>query len=141
MRAGGEKIGIQALDRTQPILPMRPGQVGRRSHDYVRNGITDLFAALNLATGEVIHQLRPQHRAAEFKKFLATIDKVVPAELEGVRRSDGSAAMGKLKRPFLAHRERILQFAIPPHPWWGAINMPRRGQDGFWRYTILCPKP
>lgn len=77
-----EKTGIQALDRTQPILPMRPGQVERRSHDYVRNGITDLFAALNLATGEVIHQLRPQHRAAEFKKFLVAIDKAVPAGLE-----------------------------------------------------------
>jgi transposase len=76
-----EKTGIQALDRTQPILPMRPGQVERRTHDYVRNGITDLFAALNLATGEVIHQLRPQHRSAEFKAFLTAIDKAVPADL------------------------------------------------------------
>jgi transposase len=73
-----DKGGIQALDRTQPILPMRPGQVERRTHDYVRNGITDLFAALNLATGEVIHQLRPQHRAEEFKKFLVAIDRAVP---------------------------------------------------------------
>jgi transposase len=73
-----EKTGIQALDRTQPILPMRPGQVERRTHDYVRNGITDLFAALNLATGEVIHELRSQHRAEEFKKFLVAIDKAVP---------------------------------------------------------------
>ena len=77
-----EKTGIQALDRTQPILPMRPGQVERRTHDYVRNGITDLFAALNLATGQVIHQLRPQHRAVEFKKFLEVIDGVVPAGLD-----------------------------------------------------------
>jgi transposase len=77
-----EKTGIQALDRTQPILPMRPGQVERRTHDYKRNGITDLFAALNLATGEVLHQLRPQHRAIEFRKFLNAIDAAVPAELD-----------------------------------------------------------
>src|SRR5215210_7544597 len=77
-----EKTGIQALDRTQPILPMRPGQVERRTHDYIRNGITDLFAALNIATGEVIHQLRPQHRAVEFKKFLEAIDRAVPADLD-----------------------------------------------------------
>ena len=77
-----EKTGIQALDRTQPSLPMRPGQVERRTHDYARNGITDLFAALNIATGEVFHQLRPQHRAAEFKAFLTAIDKAVPAEFE-----------------------------------------------------------
>jgi transposase len=75
-----EKTGIQALDRTQPILPMRPGQVERRTHDYKRNGITDLFAALNLATGEVIHHLRPQHRAVEFRKFLIAIDRAVPAD-------------------------------------------------------------
>jgi transposase len=77
-----EKTGIQALDRTQPILPMRPGQVERRTHDYTRHGITDLFAALNLATGEVIHHLRPQHRATEFRKFLQAIDRAVPAELD-----------------------------------------------------------
>jgi transposase len=77
-----EKTGIQALNRTQPILPMRPGQVERRTHDYKRNGITDLFAALNLATGAVIHHLRPQHRAVEFKKFLQAIDKAVPKELD-----------------------------------------------------------
>lgn len=77
-----EKTGIQALDRTQPILPMRPGQVERRTHDYVRNGITDLFAALNLATGEVIHEVRQQHRAEEFKKFLGAIDRAVPGDLD-----------------------------------------------------------
>ena len=77
-----EKTGIQALDRSQPSLPMRPGQVERRTHDYVRNGITDLFAALNLATGQVIHQLRPQHRAVEFRKFLEAIDESVPTDLD-----------------------------------------------------------
>lgn len=77
-----EKTGIQALDRTQPILPMRPGQVERRTHDYKRNGITDLFAALNLATGHVVHQLRPQHRAIEFRTFLNAIDAAVPEDLD-----------------------------------------------------------
>jgi transposase len=77
-----EKTGIQALNRTQPILPMRPGQVERRTHDYKRNGITDLFAALNLATGQVVHQLRPQHRAIEFRTFLNAIDAAVPDDLD-----------------------------------------------------------
>ena len=69
-----EKTSIQALDRTQPSLPMRPGQIERRTHDYKRHGVTDLFAALNVATGQVIHQTRPQHRAVEFRKFLDLID-------------------------------------------------------------------
>jgi transposase len=77
-----EKTSIQALDRTQPSLPMRPGQVERRTHDYKRNGVTDLFAALNLATGQVVHQTRPQHRAIEFRRFLDTIDAAVPAGLD-----------------------------------------------------------
>ena len=75
-------LGIQALDRSQPVLPMMPGVPERRSHDYVRHGTTDLFAAFNIADGTVISQLRRHHRAAEFKKFLARIDKNVPAGLE-----------------------------------------------------------
>jgi len=77
-----EKTSIQALDRTQPALPMRPGQIERRTHDYVRHGVTDLFAALNLATGQVVHQTRSRHRAIEFRKFLDAIDDAVPAELD-----------------------------------------------------------
>jgi transposase len=77
-----EKTSIQALDRTQPSLPMRPGQVERRTHDYVRHGVTDLFAALNLATGQVTHQTRPRHRAVEFIKFLDTINDTVPATFD-----------------------------------------------------------
>ncbi len=73
-----EKTSIQALDRTQPSLPMRPGQVERRTHDYKRHGVTDLFAALNVATGQVLHQTRPKHRAIEFRQFLDTIDANVP---------------------------------------------------------------
>src|SRR5207244_13256358 len=77
-----EKTRIQALDGTQPSLPMRPGQIERRTHAYVRHGVTDLFAALNLATGRVTHQTRPQHRAIEFRKFLDTIDAAVPTQLD-----------------------------------------------------------
>lgn len=76
-----EKTSIQALDRTQPSLPMRPGQIERRTHDYKRHGVTDLFAALNLATGQVLAQTQPRHRAVEFRKFLDLIDESVPADL------------------------------------------------------------
>jgi transposase len=77
-----EKSQVQALDRSAPVLPMMPGMPERRTHDYVRNGITSLFAAFNIADGTVISQLHRQHRATEFKKFLITIDKAVPAELD-----------------------------------------------------------
>jgi hypothetical protein len=77
-----EKSQIQALDRSQPVLPMMPGMPERRSHDYLRNGITTLFAAFNIADGTVIGELHRQHRAVEFKKFLTTIDKTVPEGLD-----------------------------------------------------------
>src|SRR5579859_2795767 len=77
-----EKSGIQALDRSQPVLPMMPGVPERRSHDYARHGTTDLFAAFNIADGTVISELHRQHRAVEFRKFLTAIDKAVPAGLD-----------------------------------------------------------
>jgi transposase len=77
-----EKSQIQALDRSQPVLPMMPGMPERRTHDYHRNGITSLFAAFNTADGTVISELHRQHRATEFRKFLTTIDKTVPAQLD-----------------------------------------------------------
>jgi transposase len=76
-----EKSQIQALDRTQPLLPMRPGQVERRSHDYVRHGTTSLVAALDAQSGRIIGQLHRRHRAREFRKFLDTIDAAVPPDL------------------------------------------------------------
>ena len=75
-----EKSQIQALDRTQPLLPMRPGQVERRTHDYVRHGTTSLFAALDVKTGEVIGRCHRRHRAVEFRKFLDAIEAAVPAD-------------------------------------------------------------
>ena len=77
-----EKSQIQALDRTQPLLPMRPGQVERRTHDYVRHGTTSLFAALNIASGEVIGKCYRRHRSVEFRKFLDEIDRNVPKDQE-----------------------------------------------------------
>ena len=77
-----EKSQIQALDRTQPLLPMRPGQAERRTHDYVRHGTTSLFAALDVKTGKVIGECHARHRAAEFRKFLDTIDAAVPKHLD-----------------------------------------------------------
>src|SRR5580704_15545824 len=77
-----EKSQIQALDRSQPVLPMMPGMPERRTHDYLRHGITSLFAAFNIADGTVISELHRRHRAIEFRKFLAAIDKAVPAGLD-----------------------------------------------------------
>jgi transposase len=77
-----EKSQIQALDRSQPVLPMMPGMPERRSHDYARHGVTSLFAASGIADGTVITELHRQHRAVEFRKFLTAIDKAVPASLE-----------------------------------------------------------
>ena len=77
-----EKSQIQALDRTQPLLPMRPGQVERGTHDYKRHGTTSLFAALELKTSRVIGQLHRRHRSREFRQFLDAIEAQVPAELE-----------------------------------------------------------
>src|SRR5215469_5733117 len=77
-----EKAQIQALDRTQPILPMRPGLPERRTHDYSRHGTTSLFAALDAASGKVIGQLHRRHRASEFRSFLVHLDREVPADLD-----------------------------------------------------------
>lgn len=77
-----EKAQIQALDRTQPLLPMRPGQVERRTHDYQRHGTTTLFAALELASGRVIGECHRRHRAREFRQFLDTVEESVPPDLD-----------------------------------------------------------
>ena len=77
-----EKSQIQALDRSQPLLPMRPGQIAKRTHDYKRHGTTSLFAALDIATGHVIGKCYPRHRAREFRKFLDEIEANVPADLD-----------------------------------------------------------
>src|SRR3989454_2215352 len=77
-----EKSQIQALDRSQPLLPMRPGQIERRTHDYPRHGTTTLFAALDTASGDVIGEMHRRHRSVEFRKFLDEIEENVPRDLD-----------------------------------------------------------
>ncbi len=77
-----EKSQVQALERSQPVLPMRPGQAERRTHDYYRHGTTSLFAALDIATGKVIGRCQKQHRQQEFVRFLEQIERTVPAGLD-----------------------------------------------------------
>ena len=77
-----EQCQIQALDRTAPLLPMRAGQIERRTHDYKRHGTTSLFAALDVATGKIIGRLHRRHRALEFRNFLDAIDAAVPEDLD-----------------------------------------------------------
>jgi hypothetical protein len=77
-----EKTQIQALDRTQPMLQLRPGQIERRTHDYKRNGITSLYAAFNILTGEVIGRVTDRHRAKEFLDFMRQVEKTTPKKLD-----------------------------------------------------------
>jgi transposase len=77
-----EKSQIQALDRTAPVLPLRPGLPERATHDYVRNGTTNLYAALDMASGKVIANMTERHRAQEFRTFLNLINRSVPENLD-----------------------------------------------------------
>jgi hypothetical protein len=77
-----EKTQIQALDRTSPVLPLRPGLPERRTHDYVRGGTTNLYAALDIASGQVIADMTERHRALEFRRFLNLINRSVPDDLD-----------------------------------------------------------
>ena len=104
-----EKSQIQALDRSQPMLPMRPGQPARRSHDYKRHGTTSLFAALDIATGQVIGKCFRRHRAAEFRRFLDAIEANVPTGLDVHLVMDNYAThKAPLIRNWLAKRPRWL---------------------------------
>lgn len=102
-----EKSQIQALDRTQPLLPMRPGQVERRTHDYTRHGTTSLFAALDISTGAVIGRCYPKHRSSEFRRFLDQIEANVPSHLDVHLVMDNYAThKTKPVRDWLAKRPR-----------------------------------
>ena len=106
-----EKSQIQALDRTQPLLPLRPGQVERRIHDCKRCGTTSLFAALDVKAGTVIGKCVPRHRAAEFRRFLETVEARVPANL------DVHVMMGQGCEPQdEAHSELVRQAAALARP-------------------------
>ena len=114
-----EKSQIQALDRSQPMLPMRPGQVARRSHDYTRHGTTSLFAALDIATGHVIGKCYGRHRAAEFRKFLDEIEAAVPSDLDVHLIMDNYAThKTPLIRNWLAKRPRWHVHLTPTSSSW-----------------------
>lgn len=120
-----EKSQVQALDRTQPLLPLRPGQAERRTHDYARHGTTSLFAALDVQAGTVIGQCYPRHRASEFRCFLDEIEAAVPADLDVHLVLDNAAThKTKLIRDWLAKRPHYHVHFTPTSASW--INQVER---------------
>jgi transposase len=120
-----EKSQIQALDRTRPLLPMRPGQVERRTHDYSRHGTTSLFAALDAHTGEVLGRCHRRHRSVEFRKFLDTIDDAVPDGLDVHLIVDNYAThKTAIIRDWLAKRPRYHVHFTPTSASW--LNLVER---------------
>lgn len=120
-----EKSQVQALDRTQPLLPLGFGYVEGVTHDYIRHGTTTLFAALDVATGEVIAQCKPRHRHQEFLSFLRQIEKSVPDELDVHLIVDNYCTHKHAKvRAWLAQRERFHIHFTPTYASW--INQVER---------------
>jgi len=114
-----EKSQIQALSRTQPVLPMRVGQLGRRTHDYKRHGVTSLFAALDIATGNVLDKCYRRHRSIEFLDFLKKIDATVPADLDVHLVLDNYGThKTALVRRWLQKRARYHLHFTPTHASW-----------------------
>lgn len=114
-----EKSQCQALERTQPMLPMGFGYLEGVTHDYVRHGTTTLFAALNVLNGQVIAQCRPRHRHQEFLDFLRAIDKAVPQELDVHCIADNYASHKHPKvRAWLAQRPRWHMHFVPTYSSW-----------------------
>jgi transposase len=121
-----EKSQVQALDRTQPVLPMTPTQAERGTHDYVRHGTTSLFAALNVATGEVIGRCHRRHRHQEFLKFLNHLDGVLPKEpgvsIHIVLDNYATHKTPAVKRWFLRHPEYRLHFTPTSSSWLNQVE-------------------
>jgi transposase len=119
-----EKSQIQALDRTAPILPMLPGVPERATHDYRRAGTSSLYAALDLTTGKVIGRLHSRHRAIEFKQFLATIDREVPADLAVHIVLDNSSThkTPAIQKWLLAHPRFQLHFTPTSSSWLNLVE-------------------
>lgn len=138
-----EKSQIQALDRTAPLLPMGPGQIERRTHDYTRHGTTSLFAALDAKTGKVIGQNQQRHRSVEFRNFLDTIEKNLPEELDVHLIMDNYGThKTKLIRNWLAKRPRFhVHFTPTSASWlnlverWFALLTERQLRRGIHRST------
>jgi len=121
-----EKSQVQALDRTQPLLPMTPGQAERRTHDYVRNGTTSLFAALDVATGQVIGKCYKRHRHQEFIKFLNEIDARLPkepgVEVHIIMDNYGTHKTPAVKRWFERHPEYHIHFTPTSGSWLNQVE-------------------
>ena len=119
-----EKSQIQALDRTQPLLPMRPGQAERRTHDYKRHGTTSLFAALDVKAGKVIGKCIARHRAQEFRRFLDEVERNVPG------RSRHPSRHGQLRHAQDQADPRLVRqtpaLARPLHADLGVLDQPGR---------------
>jgi transposase len=119
-----EKSQIQALDRTAPILPMLPGTPERATHDYKRHGTSSLYAALDLTSGQVIGALHSRHRAIEFKQFLVTIDREVPAELDVHIVLDNSSThkTPAIRKWLTAHPRFVLHFTPTSSSWLNLVE-------------------
>ena len=121
-----EKSGTQALDRTQPVLPMTAGQAERGTHDYVRNGTTSLFAALDVATGKVIGKCHRRHRHQEFVRFLDEIDAAIPAEdgvtVHLVMDNYATHKTAAVKRWLLEHRRFVVHYTPTSASWLNQVE-------------------
>jgi transposase len=119
-----EKSQVQALDRTRPVLPLRPGLAERQTHDYVRHGTTSLFAALEVATGQVIGKCQRRHRSQEFLQFLAEVDRQLPAEPEVhlVMDNYGTHKTPQAKRWFARHPRYHLHFTPTSASWLNQVE-------------------
>jgi len=119
-----EKSQVQALDRTRPVLPLRPGVPARQTHDYIRNGTTSLFAALDVATGKVIGSCHRRHRHQEFLRFLERIDEAVPEHLDIhlVMDNYGTHKMPKVKRWFARRPRYHVHFTPTSASWLNQIE-------------------
>ena len=121
-----EKSQVQALDRTQPLLPLNPGQAERHTHDYVRNGTTSLFAALNVATGEVLGNCYRKHRQQEFISFLNCIDEAYPEqageEIHLILDNYGTHKTPKVKRWLQRHPRFVVHFTPTSASWLNQVE-------------------
>jgi transposase len=138
-----EKTQVQAREPTTPVAPTRPGQVERRAHDYVRHGTTDLFAALDVASGRVIAETHRRHRSAEFRHFLGTVERATPADLELHLVLDNSSIhkTPQVHRWLVRHPRVHLHFTPTSSSWlnlvesWFALLQRRELARGVYRST------
>ena len=144
-----EKSQIQALDRTQPLLPLRPGQVERHTHDYVRHGTTTLFSALDVVQGTVVGECYPRHRHKEFLHFLNLLNRQVPKgkEVHLILDNYSTHKHKKVKRWLKRHRRFKLHFTPTSASWlnqieiwFGILSVKQIRRGIFWSVNELIVK-